>query len=279
MVVPEPLILLTGALQDRDRRLRDQAVGWCAEHMAVVSTSALNHTYTRERWPIEAIADLAATVAQVAGARWPRRELGTPFATGGTFEPWGNPFGGRGGFPLRVRAAFGVGARAETVRALVLQYPAEPTVAELSDSTLATKRHTADAVQNLEWAGIVGIDRQKQPYRVRLRRREEVAQLFGPLPQVATSWGPLLRFIAGAVRALDDVATLPAAVAGAQLHRRLRHLDDQMTRLRLDPPEPTAGDDYLSATSGWLVRLIEEVATAREALPFVWRVQGQDLVN
>ncbi len=278
-VVPEPLILFTAALRDHDRRLRNQAVAWCAQHMALVSTSALRHTYTRERWPVAAIADVAATMAQRSGARWPGCDVGRPFQVAEVLEPWGSPLAERSTFPLRVRAALGVGARAESVRALLLLYPCEPTIAELSDATFATKRQTAYAVEHLEWAGIADVDRRNQPYRVRLRRPAQLVGLFAPMPAVTTEWGPLLRVMTGVVEALNDVATMPVGMAGAELHRRLRNLDDQLARLRLEQPRRAPEDGYLDATTEWLVSLITDVASGIRTLPFVWRVQVQEEVN
>ena len=123
------------------------------------------------------------------------------------------------------------------------------------------------------------MDRRKQPYRVRLSLPAELVSLFSPLPAVATDWGPLLRVIAGVVGALKEVAPMPANIAGAELHRRLRHLDDQLARLRLQQPRAAAEDAYLHATTDWLVSLITDVASGVQTLPFVWPVQVQDLVN
>lgn len=79
VVIPEPLIAFTGALGDRDRRLRDNAVAWCAAHPPLVSVRALRHTLTEERWGVGAIADLAATLHGLTGARWPDWETGKSF--------------------------------------------------------------------------------------------------------------------------------------------------------------------------------------------------------
>ena len=273
LVVPEPLILFTGALRDRDRRLRDQAVAWCVHYLPLVSTTALRHTYTRERWPVSVIADTAATMAREARANWVGREEGSPFPVSARFEPWGDPFAEPGGLTLRIRSAFGVGARAEVLRALLLEYPAEPTMAELADAAFATKRHTADAVQHLEWSGLVAVDRRRQPFRLRLRKRDDLAALVQPLPSGTADWGPLLRFVAGCVEALTDIAELPEELAAPELHRRLRHLGDQVSRLRLEPPV-VSGSGYRAVTSEWLVDIIDRLAAGRGKNPLVRTVDG-----
>lgn len=274
LVVPEPLILFTGALQDRDRRLRDQAVAWCVEYLPLISTSALRHTYTRERWPVSAVADIAATMAREARANWIGREVGSPFPVAARLEPSGAPFAAPSGLTLRIRSAFGVGARAEVLRALLVNYPIEPTMAELADAAFATKRHTADAVQHLEWSGLVDVDRRHQPYRLRLRTPDELTALVQPLPHVTAEWGPLLRLVGGFVQVLVDIAESPDDLAAPELHRRLRHLDDQVSRLRLDPPPLISGSGYRDAVSDWLVDIIEGLAAGRETGPSVKSVQG-----
>lgn len=274
LVVPEPLILFTGALQDRDRRLRDQAVAWCVEYLPLISTSALRHTYTRERWAVSAVADLAATMAREAGAHWVGREVGSPFPVAARVEPWGAPLAAPSGLTLRIRSAFGVGARAEVLRALLVNHPVEATMAELAEAAFATKRHTADAVQHLEWSGLVDVDRRHQPFRLRLRKPEDLAELVQPLPSVTAEWGPLLRFIAGSVGGLADIEELTDEIAAPELHRRLRHLDDQASRLRLEPPPQISGTGYRAAMSEWLVDIIEGVAAGRAAGPLAGTVQG-----
>jgi hypothetical protein len=67
LVVPEPLIVFTAALGDRDRRLRDNAVAWCAAHRSLVSARALANTFAREGWQTDDLADFAATLRAVAG--------------------------------------------------------------------------------------------------------------------------------------------------------------------------------------------------------------------
>lgn len=80
VVVPEPLILFTGALGARDPRLRDEAIAWSIDHRDLVSANQLNHVFTSGRWGVGAIADVSATVGEHTRLRWPGAAVGTPLA-------------------------------------------------------------------------------------------------------------------------------------------------------------------------------------------------------
>jgi hypothetical protein len=263
LVVPEPLIVFTAALGDGDRRLRDNALAWCVTHRSLVSTRALSNTFTHEGWHTEHLADFAATLHAEAGGRWPAADLGRPFSVSGHGEGFPPPFTERSQLALRLRALLGVGVRAEVVR-VVLTGPARPhTLTDLAWQVMATKRQTTDAVEQLEWSGILRVERSRQPHQVHLVAHDQIAALLAPIPEIAPSWGPLLRLLHAAVGTLDDTAALPPTLAAAQLHRTVRDLDDQRLRLHLPPPDHSPGEDPVDHLGGWLHELLATVAHGR----------------
>lgn len=260
IVVPEPLIVYTAALGDRDRRLRDNAVLWCVTHVSLVSARALMSTYTRERWGVGDVQDFAATMQQMAGVRWPGASVGTAFAVSAkTVGPMGR-LDAPSQMGLRLRALLGVGARAEVIRVLLTTTRTEHTLSELAGAAMATKRQVADAVDQLSWAGVVTVDRRRQPYEVRLAARSELRRLVAPPPTTCPDWGPLLRLVFAAVAALEGTDELSEELAAAQLHRVLRDREDQLARLDLSPPPSRPATTYGPRVRAWLHDLVQSLA-------------------
>ncbi|MEX0657515.1 MAG: hypothetical protein WD080_00110 [Egibacteraceae bacterium] len=259
LVVPEPLILFTAALGDRDRRLRDNALAWCREHLLLISTRALRHTFTAEAWDVGAVADFSAALGEHTPARWPGHEVGTAFTVAAEVPPLAT-LRAPSQLALRMRALFGVGSRAEILRVLLAEVPHPVTIADLARAAHATKRQTTETVEQLDWSGAVVVDRSRQPFRVRLRQREELSGLLGEPPEVAPSWGPLLRLLTAIASVLEDVESLPDDLAGAELHRLLRTHAGQVSRLGLDPPAPESGASFRRRTTSWCRELLEDVA-------------------
>jgi hypothetical protein len=258
--LPEPLIVFTAALGDRDRRLRDNAVAWCAAHRSLVSARALANTFTREGWQTDDLADFAATLRAVAGGRWPVADAGRPFAVSGHGDGFPPPYIERSQLALRLRALLGVGVRAEVLRVLLTAPPQPHTLTDLAWQAMATKRQTTDAVEQLEWSGVVSVERSRQPHQVRLVTSEHLAALLGPMPEVAPSWGPLLRLLHAAVSVLDQTDELTPTLAAAQLHGVIRDLDDQRMRLGLHLPHRSPDEDAAAHLSGWLHALLAAAA-------------------
>lgn len=260
LVVPEPLILYTAALGDRDRRLRDAAMAWCVTHMPVVSTRALRNAYTQERWGARLVADFTATIGVLTGARWPAAGVGHPFPVDLQYEGWPPPYGEPSQLTLRIRSLFGVGVRAEVLRVLLTASHDRHTLAELARVAMATKRQTTEAVEQLHASGVVSVDRSRQPHSVRLLRREPLQQLVGPLPAHSYEWAPLLRVLVVGLEALEEAATVPDDLAGAQLHRALRNHSDLIASAGVEPPGPGPPGTFAVRAHDWFSSLLQQAA-------------------
>jgi hypothetical protein len=134
------------------------------------------------------------------------------------------------------------------------------TLADLALASMATKRQTTDAVEQLSWSGVVRIDRARQPHRVQLAVRDDLAQLVGPLPETSPDWGPLLRLVAGLVEASGSVQDLAGELQSAQLHRALRQHEAQFARVDVQPPGSDPAETFGERVAQWIEALLGRLA-------------------
>jgi hypothetical protein len=135
---PEPLIIFTAWMRDRDPRLRDESTDWCIRNWRHVSKARLKTLLqTQPPETLDAFGEFAATVGKHAGVTWPN-------AT----SPRRYTVTGRSNLPslerpslawLRIRSTFGLSTRAEILRCLLSSDRAMSTRA-LATATAYTKR-------------------------------------------------------------------------------------------------------------------------------------------
>lgn len=263
LITPEPLILYTAALGERDRRLRDQALGWCVAHLPLISTRALRNTHNQGRWRVAVTADFATTMKALTGARWPGHAVGGVFTTEAPHQGDAAPFEEPSQLALRLRAMFGVSVRTEVLRVLLSADKTRRSLDSLPHAAMATGRQAAEAVEQLSWGGLVRLDRTVQPARLRLARREALQRLVGPLPAVAVDLGALLPLALMAVEVLDQISATPADLAGRHLHRVLEEHTDQLAQVGLVPPGLQPATTYVSRTRRWLREFLQSLSAGR----------------
>lgn len=232
---PEPLILFTAWLGDADPRLRDEATDWCVRNWRYVSRARLKNLLREQPDTVqETFGEFAATVGAHAGIGWP-----------GSTEPRRFMVTGRSTLPpldrpslvwVRLRAMFGVGARAEIFRCFLSQGGDAMSVARLATATGYTKRNIADECDTLERAGVLSVRLRGNRFYYSLARRSELETFVGELPGVRPSWTAMLN-IARELMALEarahdlSLKTLPVHVRKA-----LRSIADDLDELGIEPP-------------------------------------------
>jgi hypothetical protein len=149
---PEPLILFTAWLGDRDARLRDEATDWCIRYADRVSRVRLKSLLKEQPGHVRsAFAELSATVSQHAAVKWPDAMAPRRYRPTGKsrLPPLDRPSLGW----LRLRALLGLGARTEVVRYFLSNEHAAAGTAELAAWTGYTKRNIGEACEALADAG------------------------------------------------------------------------------------------------------------------------------
>jgi hypothetical protein len=150
----EPLIVATAYLSRFDARLRDESLDWCVLNVRYVSSDRLrNFLRTVDEELRQAFGPYSATVKKARRVSWP--EDGKPFR----FAPTGRSLVPDLLRPalvqLRLRAAFGVSARAEVLRWLLDQPEHFVGSLELALKSHYGKDNVADTLDLLARAGVL----------------------------------------------------------------------------------------------------------------------------
>ena len=184
----EPLIAFTAVHSDLDARLRDESIDWVLQYGTYVSRARLKNILAG--WgEIEnpRFREYAATVNAHSRAGWPAGR-----AKALAFRPRARSLLTDLGAPallsLRIRALFGVGARAELLRNLLARPLEARTASELAVDTSYGKRNVLNELEPLRFAGLVKSFRAVNADRYQLARIDELAALLRPLPSRFTRW-------------------------------------------------------------------------------------------
>lgn len=230
---PEPLILFTAGLGDRDPRLRDEATDWCVRNWRYVSRTRLkNLLRDQPDYVKEVFGEFAATVETHAGVSWPGATTPQRYTVTGRSA---QPLLGRPSLVwVRLRAMFGVGARSEILRCFLSRDNGSINVARLATATGYTKRNIADECDTLERAGVLSVRSSKNRFYYSLARRTELEMFVGDLPSVRPDWTAMFK-IARELVALEEAAkeqslrTLPVRV-----RKTLRFIEDDLAELDIE---------------------------------------------
>lgn len=231
----EPLLVFTAALGDLDPRLRDEVTDWCALNWQQVSKARLrNLLATRPDSTKSAFGELAATVAASAPVTWPGATHARPFTR--TLRSAAPDLARPSTVWLRVRAMFGIGARAEILRVLLSAPPGPQGVAWIAEAAGYTKRNVADECESLEHAGVLARRLQGNRFDYSLARRTELEAFVGELPPTTPDWSSLLH-VTQQLTALQAHETSPRTRA-IHAKQTLNAISDDLSTLGLTGPSP-----------------------------------------
>ena len=156
---------------------------------------------------------------------------------------------------IRLRAAFGVNARADILAALLAASPHELTAADLARATRFTKPNVASALDALILAGLVVARPIANERRFGLPPRLHVLPgLRAPVaqPDWASRFGVALELFRFELR--DGMSTTVRAI---EARRLVESLGDRMSAERAPMPNLDAtGDEFASAFDRWLVGFV-----------------------
>jgi len=253
VIDPEALIAFTATHGGLDPRLRDESIDWVIRYGYLVSKARLKNVLTD--WgslDSPEFREYAATVNAKAGLGWPAgraRALAFRSRARSYLEDLARP----ALLALRIRAVFGVGARAELMRVLVSRPQAAMTAAELSAETSYRKRNVLNELEPLKFAGVVRSFRAINADRFSLSKADQLAGLVGPVPQRATRWTHTFRAL-GLLLDLARRATRRSDLQNAV--DALRLLDENrevFVGAGMYPPPLPAGETAWQAFLEWSV--------------------------
>jgi hypothetical protein len=258
---PEPLIILTAALQDVDPRLRDESTDWCIRYARLIAAVRLKTLIGRaDPETVTAFGEYAATVRAHVRVNWPGSGAARPYHPTGRsrLESLDRP----ALFGLRLRALFGTGARAEIIRVLVSNPTHTFSAAELADEAAFTKRAVEQELESLRLAGLVVWAVLHGRRRYRIARPEILLELAGSRPQRLPRWAPLVRVLLGGLRLVRRVEASAPIVRAVESRKFLREMRSDIDQADLIHPEPvTEPVGHWDELQRWLGRVTSALAT------------------
>jgi hypothetical protein len=268
VVDSEALVALTAELGDTDARLRDTSIDWCIAYGRFVNATRLRRVVEELAVRPEAIGEYAATVAAAGGPRWPMASdprLGYRSRGKAHLERLDST----PRLILRLRAAFGVNARADVLAALVMRPGTALTLADLARITRFTKRNVALTVDALALAGIVELESVGNERRASLCR--EPLQSWLPTPPVQpVDW--IDRFVVGVstLRFLAAQQPTKPSVRTIEARALVRELQTPIRRGLLPQPDTgRLGESFGEAFSDWVAQLTTTLGTGPSSGPLV----------
>ncbi len=254
-VDPEALIALTAELGDADARLRDLSTDWCVVYGRYVNGARLKQVVRELGTPMDALGEYVATVAAAGGPRWPMatRPRSDYLPRGKARLPAANS---TARLRIRLRAAFGVNARADLLAALLAAAPAGVSAADLSRATRFTKPNVASALDALVLAGLVTARSVGNERRFVLP--PGVPILPGLVPPVAQrDW--VLRYRAALLvhrfLELDGMSTIVRAIESRRL---IEPIVDAMSAEGMPIPElSVTGAAFAGVFDRWLADFVD----------------------
>jgi hypothetical protein len=254
VVDPEALICLTAELGDADARLRDLSTDWCVTYGRYVNGSRLKQVVRELGTPHELIGEYVATVANAGGPTWPLATVPRL-----DYSPRGKarlesalP---RARLRIRLRAAFGVNARADVLAALLNAPAGDLSVADLARATRFTKPNVASAVDALVLAGLVTARAVGNERRLSLPPKDPILPGLRP-PVAQADW--VARFgVALAVHRFIERGGMSTTVRAIEARRLVESLAGTIAGEGIPKPNLDAvGDGFATAFDRWVVDLV-----------------------
>jgi hypothetical protein len=258
---PEPLIAFTATHSDLDPRLRDESIDWVLGYGDYVSRARLKNILSSwGEFDDTRFLEYAATVNAHGRAGWPAgRAKALPFQSRSRslLEDLTSP----ALLSLRIRATFGVGARAELIRALLTRaHPAALTASDLSEETSYGKRNVLSELEPLRFAGVVKSFRAGNADRYSLAKDAQVRALVGPVPPRATRWTQAfgaVHLILGVAQSSGRRSDLQRAVDAVRL---FTEHGQRFQAASMYPPTLPAGPAAWGRFLDWAVDQAESLA-------------------
>jgi len=255
VVDPEALIVLTAELGDADARLRDLSTDWCVTYGRYVNGSRLKQVARELGSPDDIIGEYVATVAASGGPAWPMGTRPRPDYVRRDKARLDSAES-RPRLRIRLRAAFGVNARADILAALLAASPGGLNAADLARVTRFTKPSIASALDALLLAGLVTARPVANERRFVLPPKVPILPGLRPpvaQPDWVTQFGVALEVLRFTAR--DDMSTTVRAIEARRLVNSLgnRISTERMPMPYLDPGGVESG----VAFDRWVVYLVD----------------------
>lgn len=264
----EALLAATARLGPCEPRIAEVAVAWSIRHGTVVNGARLR-TVARELGVAAETAMLAAAVRRAGGPPWP---LTGASGAGGAAGAW-DGIEPRSGLVVvrdligparlvwRLRAGFGVNARADVLAALLVA-PAPRSVADLAALTRFGKRTVAGGVADMALAGLADVERVGNADQVRLADGAPFRSWLPPGGAPARDEASRWRCVLAAVNLAERIEGAPDSVRAIEGRATVDPLLGALAAGGLPRPDTSVlGSAFSAALDTWFDSLAAAIGT------------------
>jgi len=246
----EALIAATALFGRDESRIVEGALDWCIRYGTAVSAGRLKVVAAEIDQDLTALGEFAGLVAGGGGPRWPVPGRG-PLVHASRGKVLVRDLRAPALLSWRLRAAFGVAARADILAVLATSDGRAFTLAELARLVRSSKRNVSLAVRSLALADAVRVDVVGNEQRVRLTAHPGFRDWLGPTPPAFVDWTS--RFtVAASVLRLDALAVPSPLVRAIDARALVERLSPVIRRTGLPEPDTTSlGEAFGPAYDRW----------------------------
>lgn len=248
----EAIIAVTPELAGTDDRVLGVALDWCVANGGAVNEARLRRVIS-EIGTSHTFAAFAAAVAAAGGPVWRRGDEVDPLGIALRGKIVVRDLASPARLIWRLRAAFGVNARAD-ILALLLCLPAgtSPSVADVARRTRFSKRNVAIAIESMRLAGVVETDRIGNAHRVALSDGSPL-RAFLPRPGIsAPDWTARWTVVVALIHAAEDLADAPEGAAVVEEKLVAERAYPYLRDASLPKPDTSAlGPSFAVAFDAW----------------------------
>jgi len=257
---PERLILFTASFGDADPRLRDEATDWCIAYGRYVSAARLRNLLAAQTAEVrDAFGRTAATVNAHSSLRWPGATKARDFERSARSAV--TDFTGPSLIVMRLRALFGVGARAEVLRVFLADPSARLSAADVAADACYTKRNIAEALGALRMAGLLEATAWRNQRLCGLAHTGRLTSLPGGLPDSYPRWNSVFRILEGLTTGLRKAETLTPRARTVEAADALRDLAGDLRQVGVRLTEEQRGAEAWTTLQRLAVDLSQEWAS------------------
>ncbi|HEX4754426.1 MAG TPA: hypothetical protein VH661_01575 [Candidatus Dormibacteraeota bacterium] len=252
----EALIIATAHLAPLDARLTDEALDWCVTNGRLASAVRLKHLLgAADSTTQHAMGAFAATVNANSRLNWPGA------TTPGAFTPTGRSAAPELGRPaliqLRLRALWGVSARAEVLRVMLAEGHRFMGISEVAGAAAFGKDAVAEALENLQLGGLLEEAGDRNLRVFRLGRRADLVALVGRQPNWSRSWPwPVVLPIMVSILEASELPEMAPLARAAEIQRRFREWQPALARLGSVSGTLGTGLDFLRKYEAFTMRAL-----------------------
>ena len=257
VIDPEGLLLLTDSLGHADPRLRQESQDWCLHYHWLLSRARLRTL--RKSWPTsKSWGKYAGALQESLGQPWPGavQSAGVQETGKSTLRLENQP----ALLTVKLRAAFGVGARTEILRVL-LGTKLPLTAAELARQAVYSKRSIAESLQGLTASGMVSTYPDHKRLRYALKDPQALSKLLGGIVVQRESLLPDFKALARLLHELSTVEETPPPIRPIEARHLLTSLVQDLGQTavsRIEIPRP--GEDAWEALQMVVKRWLRSTA-------------------